>query len=134
MEKDYVSLDTKVCPVCVKKHSVGVLLNTRLRKTLERNTVTGWEYCPECQTNIENGYIAFVSVDIEKSIRSSNVEGAYRTGRIAWLRKPVAEEMFNHKINSPMVFASDELVDNLEKMKNEAEMANGSDDTAVTGS
>lgn len=33
-----------------------------------------------------------------------------------------------------MVFSSDELVNTLEKMRNEAEMANGSDDTAITGS
>ena len=138
MEKSYVSLDTKVCPICTKKHSVGIILDKRLKETLERNTITGYETCAECTTHIENNFIAFVSVDIEKSTRNSNehlsVEGAYRTGRIAWLKKSVAEQIFNHKINSPMVFASDQLIDTLEKLRNEKKVDNGSDVTAVTGS
>ena len=138
MEKSYVSLDTKVCPICTKKHEVGILLDTRLRNTMEKHTITGYETCPECKTHIENNFVAFVSVDIEKSTRNSNehlsVEGAYRTGRIAWLKKSVAEQMFGRKINSPMIFASDVLIDDLERLRNEAKMDNGSDDSAVTGS
>jgi hypothetical protein len=123
--KSYVSLDTKICPICTKQHEVGVILNKRLKDSLEKNTVTGWGLCPDCVEKKNDNYVALVGCDPDKSEKKPNgnidLSGAYRTGKIAWLRKPVAEDMFSGVINSDMLFATDDLFVELERMQKEIE-------------
>lgn len=60
----YASIEQKVCPVCCKKHDTGIILDKRLRNTLEPATVTGYEMCPDCQGRDDEGYVALVGVSL----------------------------------------------------------------------
>jgi hypothetical protein len=137
MEKSHVSLDTKICSVCTEKHVVGLLFDTRLKNTFEKNTVTGWGLCKECKTHTENGFVAFIAIDPAKSKLLPNgntsLDGAYRLGKIAWMKQALAEDVVGSDIQS-INFADEKLLDEMEKWKNEANMVNGSDDVAVSDS
>ena len=45
--KSYVSIEQKQCPICGTLHDVGILLDRRLRDSMEQSTVTGYDLCPE---------------------------------------------------------------------------------------
>ena len=89
--KSHVGMEQKACPVCGQAFDTGaILLDKRLRNTLERKTVTGWDLCPEHAKLWEKGYIALVECDPEKSTFTDGTikpPDAYRTGRIAHIRE-----------------------------------------------
>lgn len=119
--KSHVGMEQKVCPVCGQAFDTGtILLDKRLRNTLERKTVTGWDLCPEHAKLWERGYIALVECDPEKSKFTGGTikpEDAYRTGRIAHIRKAAAKRIFNVEMTSPVAFVEPGVVDALEKMQ-----------------
>lgn len=121
--KSHVGMEQKVCPVCGQAFDTGtILLDKRLRNSLERKTVTGWDLCPEHTKLWQKGYIALVACDPEKSTFTGNVikpQDAYRTGAIAHVRKAVARELFNVEMTGPVAFVEPAVVDMLEKMKEE---------------
>lgn len=105
-EKSYVGLEQRLCIVCANAIDVGILFNTRLRNTLECNTVTGWndKPCASCAAQMSdsdgNGErVALVVCDESNStfLANGNVDpnGAYRTGEICFLRKSVFSQIFN---------------------------------------
>jgi hypothetical protein len=126
--KSYVSLQQAVCPVCGKTHDVGVLLDKRLRNSLDRTTVTHYEMCPEHKELWQKGFVALVEADPEKSgitgegrNQTLTMENAYRTGRLAHLRMSAFKQMFN--VDPPkggMLFIDPEVMDLLEKMESES--------------
>jgi hypothetical protein len=84
-EKSYVSMEQKKCLVCAKDFDSGaILLDRRMRQSLDRTTLTGWGLCPEHQKLYDDGYIALVGCDDAKSpkLPSGNVDPsqAWRTG------------------------------------------------------
>lgn len=119
--KSHVGMEQKVCPVCGQAFDTGtILLDKRLRNTLERKTVTGWDLCPEHAKLWERGYIALVECDPEKSTFTGGTikpEDAYRTGRIAHIRKAAAKRIFNVEMTSPVAFVEPGVVDMLGKMQ-----------------
>lgn len=119
--KSHVGMEQKVCPVCGQAFDTGaILLDKRLRNTLERKTVTGWDLCPEHAKLWEKGYIALVECDPDKSKLTGGTikpEDAYRTGRIAHIRKAAAKRIFNVEMTSPVAFVEPGVVDMLEKMQ-----------------
>jgi len=121
--KSHVGMEQKVCPVCGQVFDTGaILLDKRLRNTLKQKTVTGWDLCPEHAKLWERGYIALVECDPEKSKFTGGTikpEDAYRTGRIAHIRKAVAKNIFNVEITSPIAFVEPGVVDMMEKMQEE---------------
>ena len=119
--KSHVGMEQKVCPVCGQAFDTGViLLDKRLRNSLERKTVTGWDLCPEHAKLWQKGYIALVECDPEKSKFTGSIikpEDAYRTGRIAHIRKAVARELFNVEMTSPVAFVEPAVIDMLSTMQ-----------------
>lgn len=119
--KSHVGMEQNVCPVCGREFDTGtILLDRRLRNSLERKTVTGWGLCPEHAKLWEKGYIALVECDPEKSKFSGGTikpEDAYRTGRIAHVRKTVAKRIFNVEMTAPVAFVESAVIDMLEKMQ-----------------
>lgn len=122
MTKSYVSLDTKICPVCAKKHEVGLLLNKRLDKVFEKNTLTGMELCEECAKLEADGYVALVGIDRSKSTMSEpdrmSQNGAYRTGRLVHMKREAFERMTGNHTETIMWFVDDEVITRLEEMRN----------------
>ena len=123
--KSHVGMEQKVCPVCGQAFDTGaILMDKRLRNSLERKTFTGWDLCPEHAKLWERGYIALVECDPEKSKFSGGTikpEDAYRTGRIAHIRKEAAKHIFNVEMTSPVAFVEPGVVDMLEKMQEGAD-------------
>lgn len=55
-EKSHVSMEQHVCLVCGQLFDTGaILLDRRLRPSMEHHTVTGWDLCPEHRRLYEEG-------------------------------------------------------------------------------
>ena len=131
MSKSHVSLEQKICPVSGKTFDSGaILFDTRIRggklmESMERHTTTGIEISPEVQEQLDKGFVAMVGVDESKSQRmpngNLNPEGAYRTGKIAYVKKEAAKDIFNMDVdNIPFAYCDDEVIAHLEKMMQNA--------------
>lgn len=102
--KSHVSMEQHVCIVCGQPYDSGaLLLDRRLRPSMEDKTVTGWGLCPEHKEKHEAGYVALVEVDPERSGSGEHPpagtvikpEDAYRTGRLLHVRRAVWGQVFN---------------------------------------
>ena len=121
-EKSHVSLEQNVCVVCGITYETGaILIDKRLRQSLERFTCTGSGLCPEHQRRYDEGFVALVECDPEKS--GSPAAGAllkpaeaYRTGRIAYLKREICTQVFNVQIGSelPYVFVEPGVIEKLQ--------------------
>jgi len=119
--KSYVSLEQHLCIVCGKPYDTrAVLLDRRLRESMLKYTVTGSGLCPEHQTRHDQGFIALVECDPTKSgLPPSGYRlqpgKAYRTGRIAHLKRDTWSQVFNVPIppDLPLVFVEPGVIDTL---------------------
>lgn len=118
MTKSCVSMEHKVCPVCTKTFATNtILLNKRLANTLESQTVTGLALCPEHEKLHEEGYIALVAIDPDRSAKPYTPGGVYRLGEVVHLRRSVWKGVFNcDPPESPMAFCDKDLVEKLQSM------------------
>lgn len=123
MEKSHVSMEQKVCVVCGKPYDTGsILLDIRLRESLDRHTKTGWGLCPEHLKLKEEGYVCLIEYDEDKSAMSRRdsikAEDAYRTGTMVHIRKEVFERLFSREAPEGMVvFCDQKLIEHLKKMQ-----------------
>ena len=123
-DKSHVSLEQHVCLVCGVAFDTGsILLDKRLRASLERHTATGWGLCPEHQKLSDEGFVALVECDPQRSgssARNGNMkpEQAYRTGHQAHLRREVFARVFNVPIgvDQPCVFVEPGVIEKLQAM------------------
>lgn len=123
-DKSHVSLEQHVCLVCGKAFDTGtILLDKRLRASMERHTKTGWGLCPEHQKLSDDGFVALVECDPQRSGSSAgsarmNPDQAYRTGRLAHVRRTVFAQVFNVSIDDKQtcVFVELGVIDQLQSM------------------
>lgn len=100
-EKSHVSLEQHVCLVCGAAFDTGaILLDRRLRASLQHHTTTGWGLCAEHRKLFDEGYVALVECDPQRSglaVGGERLkpEQAYRTGRIVHLRREVFARLFD---------------------------------------
>lgn len=123
-EKSHVSLEQRACIVCGKPYDTGaLLLDRRLRASMEKYTVTGWGLCSEHLRLHQEGYIALVACDPKKS--GDPVDGAvilpeqvFRTGLIAHLKRETFAEIFNTTIvpEQPCVYVEPGVIEKLQGM------------------
>ena len=92
-------MEGRVCVCCDKEFTdddSAILLDKRLRKTLDPVTVTGVGLCPDCN---KEGFICLIEIDSEKSDVGADgtltPEGAYRTGRVAHLKSEAFYRVFS---------------------------------------
>lgn len=127
-EKSHVGMEQKVCHVCGTTYDTGaILLDKRLRNTLESKVVTGWGLCDECGVRIGDDFIALVEViDPPQWARSQEMmkpEDANRTGKIAWLKRRAFRAIFNMADTGEegkplsMVFTQPGVIDHLEALE-----------------
>lgn len=92
--KDIVSLGMATCPVCMARHAVSVLIQTRdiTHPKLGRETPTGWAMCPEHQKLKDEGYVAMVVVT---NTEQPTLENAKRTGDLLHVRESGWPHIFN---------------------------------------
>lgn len=115
MTKSYVSMEANVCIVCTEQFDTGaILLDRRLRESMEPKTTTGWGMCPHHEALKDDGFVALVACDEAKSglLDNGNVDPAeaWRTGVIAHLRKGAFAEVFNVPVPDGMLVFCDEEV------------------------
>lgn len=123
-EKSHVSLEQHVCLVCGVTFDTGaILLDKRLRASMERHTTTGWGLCPEHQKLSDDGFVALIECDPRRSGSPSGAdrikpEQAYRTGRLAHLKRDVFARVFNVSIaaDQPCVFVEPNVIERLQSM------------------
>lgn len=100
-DTSHVSLEQHVCLVCGVSFDTGsILLDKRLRASMRRHTVTGWGLCAEHQRLFDAGFVALVECDPQRSGSIGDgchmrPEQAYRTGRLAHLKRDVFAQVFN---------------------------------------
>lgn len=124
-EKSHVSMEQHVCVVCGKQFDTGtILLDKRMRATLERHTITGMGMCPAHTEKREQGYVALIECDPEKSDVSGNTarpDKVWRTGNVVHLKREAWERIFDTPVPENMVaFIEPDVVAILEKMSKEA--------------
>jgi hypothetical protein len=123
-DKSHVSLEQHVCLVCGKAFDTGaILLDKRLRASMEHHTKTGWGMCPEHQKLSDDGFVALVECDPQRSGSPTDAarmkpDQAYRTGRLAHVRRTVFAQMFNVPIEDEQacVFVEPGVIDQLQSM------------------
>lgn len=119
-EKSHVSMEKKICLVCGKEYETNsILLDRRMRPSMERYTVTGMGLCPDDQKKSDDGYIALIGCDPEKSIifdGCTKMENAHRTGAICHIREEAFKRIF-HSVEIPegrFLFVDQEVIRKLE--------------------
>ncbi|EMM5787315.1 ATPase [Pseudomonas aeruginosa] len=123
-DKSHVSMERRVCLVCGTAYDTGsILLDKRLRASMELYTTTGWGLCAEHQKLSDDGFVALVECDPERSGSPAGdgrvkPEQAYRTGRLAHLKRKVFTELFNVPIaaEQPCVFVEPGVIEQLQAM------------------
>ena len=121
-DKSYVSIEKKQCPVCGTLHDVGILLDRRLRNSMEQSTVTGYDLCPEHKELHESGYIAFIGVanNYHPQDNKGHVSDAPRTGEYIHMRRELAKQMIPNMpddyLAQPLVFIPQESIDQIKEI------------------
>ena len=123
-DKSHVSLERHVCLVCGTAFDTGnILLDKRLRANLERHTATGWGLCDEHQRLFDDGFVALVVCDPERSGKPTGADRlkpgeAYRTGRLAHLKRDAFTGVFNVPLSADQacVFVEPGVIEQLQAM------------------
>ncbi|AJP48574.1 ATPase [Rugosibacter aromaticivorans] len=121
-EKSHVSLEQHVCLVCGVTYDTGsILLDKRLCASMKHHTTTGWSLCPEHQKLSDDGFVAMVECDPERSGLPGDrlkPEQAYRTGRLAHLKREAFATVFNVPIaaDQTCVFVEPGVIERLQAM------------------
>ncbi len=121
MEKSYVTVEQRVCPICGKMFDSGnLLLDTRLRNTFNHYTVTGYNFCPECEPLTKERIALIVANSDDKSSHHMKLEEANRTGEILWMNRDAAKEIFTHMgpndLDRPFIFIDPEAAEKLKHL------------------
>ena len=121
-DKSHVSLEQHVCLVCGVPFDTGaILLDKRLSASMEYHTATGWGLCPEHQKLADEGFVALVECDPQRSGSPGGrlkPEQAYRTGRLAHIKRHLFTQVFNVPIEAdrPCVFVEPGVIEQLQAM------------------
>ena len=123
-EKSWVSLEQCVCLVCGAAFDTGnLLLDKRLRASMEHHTMTGWSLCAEHQRLFDEGYVALVECDPQRSGLPSagdrlKPEQAWRTGRLAHVKREAFAKLFNVPLRAEQacMFVDPEVIDWLHRI------------------
>ncbi|KSQ24935.1 ATPase, partial [Pseudomonas aeruginosa] len=121
-DKSHVSLEQHVCLVCGTTFDTGnLLLDRRLRQSMAMHTTTGWGLCTEHQRMFSEDFVALVECDPQRSGNPSghlNPEQAYRTGRVAHVKREVFARLFDVPIidQQAFVFVEPGVIDHLQTL------------------
>lgn len=110
--KSHVSLEQLQCPVCGIVHDSGaILINRKLKPSLDPHTVTGLGLCPEHQARWDDGFIAFIEVEPDSP---RTITESIRTGLIMHMHRSVAEQVFTGSFDKPIAFIEKGIIARLQ--------------------
>ena len=122
--KSYVSIAKKQCPICGTLHNVGILLDKRLKDSMEQSTVTGYDLCPEHKELHEKGFIALVvpAISPAEDVTHLKVETA-RSGKYLHIKREVLKNILVNvpaeNIELPMLFIDEDAFNWFEQQTNQ---------------
>ena len=120
--KSYVTMEQKVCGVCTKTYDTNsILMDKRLKESFETYTTTGFGLCEEDQQKKDNGFIALIGCDPNKTkISNDNTtrqEDAHRTGDIIHIKSDTFNQMFNAPTpEGGVVFIEQAIIERLKEV------------------
>ena len=123
-DKSYVSIEKKQCPICGTLHDVGILLDRRLKDSMEQYTVTGYDLWPKHKELHEKGFIALVETAIlpTEGVTHLKVETA-RSGKYLHIKREVLKNIFVNvpaeHIELPMLFINEDAFNWFEQQTNQ---------------
>lgn len=115
--KSHAGLGYDVCPICLTKHNETVLLDKRLKETLERDNFTGFSLCPPCK-ELSEEYVAIVIVTNDENSKVT-LQTANRTGEIIRIKHEAVKRIFNMEPRD-MMWGTEELATKLKGMMYES--------------
>lgn len=92
MSKSYVGMGYEVCPICYTKHSETILLDRRIKDSLDKDNFLGFRFCPEHEKTKET-HIALVEITNTTNQAKVKPENANPTGRYILMTKEVAKHI-----------------------------------------
>lgn len=117
MAKSHVGTGHSVCPICGIKHDEVLLLDKRLKDTLEPSNFMGFALCPE-HAAMQEEYLALVECS-NTGGAALKPQDAKRTGKICHVRRTAAARIFNVDLpkDLPLVFVEVGVISRLEEMQ-----------------
>ena len=113
MSKSHASMEQNQCFICLTIFETGnILLDRRLKQSMEQYTVTGYGTCIECQKMQKDGYVALI---VASERNTSN-----RTGQYLFLKKEVAVHLFNNPFDKNIGFIDEQIFDQLQEQHGKA--------------
>ena len=121
MDKSYVTMEHKVCPVCCKEEETdAILLDKRLRNRFERTTVTGWSLCKEHEKQFKDGFVFLIGAKAPSHKSTLKLEEADRTGAIVSIKREALTRVCDITIpKGGVMFCEQEVITKLEEMISE---------------
>lgn len=118
--KSHVGMGFKICPICYAKHDEVVLLDKRLKDSLERDNFMGFDLCPEHEAMREE-YVALVEVT-NNACHNLEPEDAKTTGRVAHVKRTAIGQIFNVQFpaDMPMCYVEVGMIDALKAWTGDA--------------
>lgn len=117
--KSYVGMEQHQCPICLEIFDTGnVLLDKRMRASLEEHQLTGLSPCPECQARLDDSFVALIeTASPAAGQKTTSIEEA-RSGNLAWLKKDIFIQVFNQPVPPYSIcFIEPGVIDALNAMK-----------------
>lgn len=116
-EKSHVGMGYYVCPICYEKHDEVVLLDTRLKQTLERDNFMGFALCSK-HDEMRKDYLALVVVANKQTGNSLKPEDANPTGEYAHIRREVVKQIFSMPVpdDQVMAYVDQDVLDKIKRM------------------
>ncbi len=115
MNKSHVGLGYQLCPICYEKHDEVVLLDRRLKDSLEHDNLMGFPLCPKHEA-MKAEYLALVECSNEQVDGNLKPKDAKPTGQIAHVKRESAKRIFNIALPDDLAFVYCE-VGVIEKLK-----------------
>lgn len=116
----FVALEQRQCVVCGELYETGSLLMDTMGRNVFENkyACTGLGLCPEHQKFVDDGYIICIEVNNKPSKDGELMkpEDADRTGNLCYIKKEVAQEIFNMPMDSPITYFEVGVIDKLKCM------------------
>lgn len=121
-DKSYVGMLHDVCPICTKESNTQLLLDRRLRNTLERDNYRLGDICKDCKAILATDRIALVEISNPPPVGKSRVDPgeANRTGTVMWLRRHVFQQLFGETPSTEFVFVDPDVVVKLKALYEES--------------
>jgi hypothetical protein len=130
-EKSHVGMGFNVCPVTGEEHSESVVIDKKMRESLDLKNFLGYAYSPEVAAKLAEGYIYLIEVKNQGNEAKMAMKDADRTGVNVCIKRDLAQQMFDIPEVADMQFVSSEVIEFLQNLKNRSDLERGTEEQEV---